>query len=218
MACIKSALYLILTALLIASVDVSHAAIVPDSGLLNFAVVRDGDQIGTYVLSFRQTNDRIDVTVKTRIAVKIAYITVYRFDHDGHETWQNGRLVQMETKTHDDGTDHKLQVLPDGTGKLRVIGDGKEMTARPDVVPASLWNPAFIRTNALMDSLVGKPLDIRIADRGEETVTVKGKSVKARHYSMTGELARELWYDENWVLVHMTLKGKDGSDVEYILN
>jgi len=218
MSCIKSALCLVGAALLIATVDVAHAANIPDGGSLNFAVVRDGTQIGTHVLSFRQASGRIDVTIKTRISVTFAFITVYRFEHDSHEAWQNGKLVGMETKTYNDGEDHTLLVSPNGAGKLRVISDGKELVANPNSVPASMWNAAFIRTNALMDSLVGKPLKIKIADKGEETVTARGAPVKAHHYSMTGELARELWYDKNRVLVRMALKGKDGSDIKYILH
>ena len=217
MARIKLALYLVLSTVLFAHSDIARAAIVPDSGLLNFAVMREGKQIGTHVLTFRQTGERIDVTIKTRIAVKFAFITVYHFEHDGQETWRNGRLIALKTVTNDDGTDHTLTVSLDGAGQLRAIGDGKEMTASPNVVPASLWNPAFVRTKALMDSLVGKRLDIKIADRGVETVMVKDVKKNARHYSMTGELARELWYDDNWVLVRMALTGKDGSAVEYIL-
>lgn len=214
---IKSLMSVGVAMLLLAAVGTSDAATIPPGGLLDFAVMRDGKQVGTHVLTFRQSDDRLDVTIKTRIAVKLAFITVFRFDHDGEEVWRDGKLVRMETRTNDDGTAHTLQVSPDRTGKLRVVGDGKEMLAEPDSVPASLWNPVFIGTNALMDSLVGKPLDIAVADAGEDTVTVKGQPVAAHHYSMTGELARELWYDASGTLVRMTLTAKDGSDVQYVL-
>jgi hypothetical protein len=195
----------------------SVAEIVPDSGILNFRVMRSGTPIGTHKLLFRQSGDVVDVRINTRIAVKMAYITVYRFEHDGHEVWKNGRLTSMETRTHDDGTDHDLRVLSREDGKLRVIGDGVESVAEGDAVPASVWNPAFIRTGKLMNSLVGGQLAVRVDFRGEETLQVRGKPVKAKHYSMTGNFARELWYDEKWVLVRMSLTGKDGSAVDYIL-
>jgi hypothetical protein len=217
MARLGTALQFALVTLLVAWTGAAHAAVVPNGGMLDFAVVRDGEEIGSYVLSFHEAKDRLDVTVKTRIKVKMAFITVYRFEHDSHEVWKGGKLVQMNTSTNDDGTDHKLMVTADGSGKLRVIGDGKQMTADPDTIPASLWNPAFIQNNDLMDSLVGKPLAIKVADMGEDTVTAWGKPVKAHHYSMTGDLARELWYDQNGTLVHMTLIAQDGSGVEYVL-
>jgi len=215
---LKPILFLTASLILAMYVLAAHAAIVPASGKLDFSVVRDGKKIGTHVLSFRRANNRVDVDIHTRIAVKVAFITVYRFEQDGHEVWQGGRLVRMQTKTHDDGTDHTLEVSANGAGKLRVVGDGQVREAAADAVPASLWNPAFIRTKALMNSLVGTPLDIRIAYKGQEDVTVRGRPVRAHHYSLTGEMPRELWYDQNWVLIRMTLKGKDGSAVQYLLN
>lgn len=214
----KAALFLLLATVLAVPGGAARAAVVPADGLLNFAVMRDGEEIGSHVLTFKQVDDKIHVTIKTRIAVKMAFITVYRFEQDGHEVWHNGKLIAMETETNDDGTDHTLQVKADGSGGLRVVGDDKELRAPPDSIPASLWNPAFIRTKALMDSLVGKPLEIQVAADGVETVSVKGRPVQARHYTLSGEMPRELWYDENWVLIRMTLTGDDGSAVQYVLN
>ena len=44
-----------------------------------------------------------------------------------------------------------------------------------------------------------------------------GKAIPAHHYSMTGEFARELWYDKSRVLVKMSLTGKDDSKIDYVL-
>lgn len=195
----------------------ARADIVPENGVLDFTVVRDGTDIGTHRLTFRQNGNRIEMDIATRIAVKIAFVTVYRFEHDGHEVWENGKLVEMRTKTHDDGTDHMLQVVRGADGNYQVTADGKSFSADGSLVPASLWNPEFIRTGKLMNSILGTPLKIAVAYKGEEQVDVHGRKVKAKHYSMTGDFARELWYDDHWVLVHMELKGKDGSPVTYVL-
>jgi hypothetical protein len=48
-------------------------------------------------------------------------------------------------------------------------------------------------------------------------VTARGRSVEARHYQLSGELERELWYDAAGVLVQVRFKGKDGSDIRYEL-
>jgi hypothetical protein len=200
-----------------AAAPAARADIVPEGGVLDFTVVRDGSDIGTHRITFRRQNERIDVDVVTRIAVKVAFVTVYRFEHDGHEAWQDGRLMSMETKTHDDGKDHLLKVVRNGNGSYRATADGKSFDADGAAVPASLWNPEFVKSGKLMNSLVGTPLRIAVAYKGEEAIPVHGRDVKAKHFSMTGEFERELWYDDHWVLVHMELKGKDGSRVKYVL-
>ena len=194
-----------------------NAAMVPSSGALDFTVLRKGEDIGTHRISFRRSGDALEVDIKTRIAVKIAFITVFRFDHDGHEVWRDNKLVAMETKTNDDGEDHSLVATANGRGGLKIVGDGKEMTAKGSVIPASLWNASFLETKQLLNSLVGTELAIDVTFKGEEPVTVKGRSIRAKHYSMTGDFERELWYDPDWVLVKVAFKGEDGSEIQYVL-
>jgi len=190
---------------------------VPSSGALDFTVLREGEDVGTYQIHFQRNGDALDVDVKTRIAVKIAFITVFRYEHDAHEVWRGDKLVSMETKTNDDGEDHSLVATANGNGELKIVGDGKELTAKGSMIPASLWNATFLETKELLNSQVGTALAIDVAFKGEEPITVKGKSIRAKHYSMTGALERELWYDSDWVLVKMAFKGRDGSDIQYVL-
>lgn len=193
------------------------SAMVPSDGALDFTVLRDGKDVGTHRIDFRRNGDALEVDIKTRIAVKMAFITVFRFEHDGHEVWRGDKLVSMETKTHDDGEDHSLVATANGDGDLKIVGDGKEMTAKGSMIPASLWNATFLEAKELLNSQVGTDLAIDVAFKEEESVTVNGKSVRARHYSMTGEFERELWYDADWVLVKIAFKAKDGSDIQYVL-
>ena len=59
---------------------------------------------------------------------------------------------------------------------------------------------------------------IRVRDNGQQAVPVHGKTVQARHFVITGDLERELWFDDDNVIVKVRLKGKDGSDIQYLLN
>ena len=34
---------------------------------------------------------------------------------------------------------------------------------------------------------------------------------------MTGQFERELWYDNDGVLVRVEFKGEDGSDIQYVI-
>ena len=213
-----ASLPLLVAALCIAgAVLPASAAMVPPDGALDFTVLRDGDQVGTHHLDFHRSGNDLEVDIRTRIAVKLAFITVFRFEHDGHEVWRDNRLVSMETKTNDDGTDHTLKAQAEGNGELKIVGDGKERVTADSVIPASLWNHTFLDSKELLNSLDGSDLAIDVAFKGDESVTVNGKTVPAKHYSMTGDFARELWYDTDWVLVKIAFKGQDGSDIQYVL-
>lgn len=195
----------------------AQSAMIPSTGTLDFTVFREGEEIGTHQIDFLQKDEILEVNVKTRIAVKIAFITVFRFVHDGHEVWRDNRLVSIETKTNDDGDDHSLSAKVNASGDLQVLGDGENRTVKGSVIPASLWNSTFLESKELLNSLIGTELAIDVVFKGEEPIEVQGKMVNAKHYSMTGEFERELWYDEDQVLVKFAFSGEDGSNIQYIL-
>jgi len=205
------------SAMLFPPLDPVDAATVGAHRALDFTVIREGENIGTHQIHFRKNGAALEVDIKTRIAVKFAFITVFRFEHDGHEVWRGNKLVAMETKTNDDGTNHSLVVSADGYGELKIVGDSEERTVKDDIIPASLWNVAFLDDKALLNSLVGTQLAIDVVYVGEEPITVAGRTIHAKHYCMTGDFERELWYDNDSVLAKVAFKGKDGSDIQYVL-
>src|SRR5690348_1747258 len=79
-----------------------------DTVTLSFAVMRNGDQIGTSTTRLRRDGARTIAEIATHIAVKLAYITVYRYDQTEIEHWVDGYLVAMTAHTDDNGTIHKV--------------------------------------------------------------------------------------------------------------
>ena len=187
----------------------------PSSGRLNFAVLRDGSEVGRHELQFRNDPEGLKVDINTNVAVKIAFITAYRFEHEGHEVWQGGRLVRLWSKTNDDGTRHVLDVSAAGND-LNVMADGKDPVTRPLRIPASLWHEGILREAQILNTLDGSRMAIAVTDLGTESIAVQGHTIPARHYAITGDLQRELWYDAQSILVKVRFKAKDGSQIEYI--
>lgn len=194
----------------------ADAATVPPGGRLHFTVIRNGETIGHNTLDFSQSADRLEVRVRTAVAVKIAFITAYHFNHEATETWQNGRLWSLASRTDDDGVKHELRVQAEN-GALQVDGDRKRSEAPAAIVPASLWNRDIVASRMLLNTLDGSQMAIQVEDAGMEQVRVAGATVAARHYRLTGDLQRELWYDESGALVQVRLRAKDGSDVLYAI-
>jgi hypothetical protein len=206
-----------LTAAVFAAVMVAQAAQALQPGPLNFTVYRDGSEIGTHKIDIRREGADTRVDIKTDVAVKLAFITVYRFEHQGRETWREGRLVFIESKTDDDGKDKWLKGEANGKG-LEIAGSAKAYTADPAIIPASLWNPKIVKQGHILNTLDGSKMAVTIKDLGEEKIKAYGKAIPARHYSVTGQLERELWFDADGTLVQVRFKGSDKSDIRYVLN
>ncbi|MEP0144978.1 MAG: DUF6134 family protein [Roseobacter sp.] len=170
------------------------------SGSLIFDVVRKGKDIGDHSYKFSGQSGNFTVRVATDIAVKVPLIrtTAYSFKHKSIENWKGGQLQQLSSSTNDDGEPHQLK------------------TANKGALPASLWNDDIVRGGKLMNTIDGKIMSVRTADLGTETIKTKSGSVSAHHYRLSGDLARDLWYDSDGNLAQVMFKADDGSTVMYI--
>ncbi|MEC7655058.1 MAG: DUF6134 family protein, partial [Pseudomonadota bacterium] len=82
---------------------------VPEDGILSFDIVRNGSSIGTHTYRFDQYDGRTEVRIKTEIDYRLLLIPIYRFEHESHEVWENGRLSLLESNTNENGTPVKLE-------------------------------------------------------------------------------------------------------------
>ena len=197
--------------ILCAAVDAQAA---PDP--LDFTVLRNGDPVGSHSLRFNQDGESLRVTIDTNVVVKMAMIPVYRFEHHGVEVWTAGKLAALNSKTNDDGVHHDLSVKSNGGG-MEVAGDGKARHDQTEELPASLWNQRTVQQKTLLNTLDGNAMTIHVTDLGEDGVMAAGRRVHAHHFAMSGDLARDLWYDDEGTLVQVKFKAKDGSDILYQL-
>ena len=176
----------------------AQAATVPASGHLSFSVVRKGSHIGTYKLGFTQSGKTLKVSIKTHVNVKMLLISVYHFNQQSTEIWQGGKLASLQTATDDNGKKSHISI---GASPL---------------IPASLWDVDMLRARTVLNTITGKPMRIRVASLGAQTVQTGSGAVATKHYRVSGDLARDLWYDAGGNLVKVAMKGNDGSLVSYI--
>lgn len=183
---------------------------------LEYAVLRDNEAVGMHVIDFSRSGDTTNVKISTNVVVKVAFIPVYRFEHAGFETWQGNRLISIKTRTNDDGTPHQLAATAYG-GHLRVSGDGSAGDVGGAIIPASLWNAAIVSQSSILNTLDGREMPISVVDRGEEVVRAANADVAAHHYTISGGLDRDVWFDRTNTLVRVAFAAKDGSHIVYQL-
>lgn len=124
-----------------------------------FVVLRGGDPIGTHRAEVEVVGDETRVHVSIALDVAFGPIPLYRYRHDSREIWRDGRLIRLESRTDDDGEMLTLSVrsVPGG---LRVDGSKGVFTAPADTVPTSYWTPALAADRPLLDSQIGRLLDV----------------------------------------------------------
>ncbi|MBI3445687.1 MAG: hypothetical protein HY055_10070 [Magnetospirillum sp.] len=184
---------------------------------LTYSVVRNGETIGSHSYTFRTRPDGgTVVTIHATIRVSILMVTAYSFEQHGTELWENDHLKAMDFFTDDDGLRHKVEAEV-SRSRMTVSVDGKPPVYHPEMLPATLWHIPSPQTNIVLDPADGDATPIKTSYAGEDTITVRGRPLKAQHWVWDGGLKRDLWYDGNQALVQVRIKGDDDSDVFYVL-
>ncbi len=192
---------------------------VPDTNILSFTVFRDGSEIGTHTIRFSGDESTMSVEIATnvRVALPLVDITLYRFTHEGHETWRDGKLVSLTSSTDDDGTAKAVTVQRDGD-RLNVNGSAGTHESPATIVPASLWNPSLQSSSILLNTLDGTEMAVTVSSLGMESIDAHDEKISAQHFRVSGDLERDLWYTPDGVLAGIRFLGDDGSEITYILH
>ena len=199
-------------------VALSGAAVIASTGAatMNFAVMRNGAQIGTNSVSFDRSANGTTVQTVTHVSVGLGFITFYHFDQTETEQWTDGRLVALNSTTDDNGTVHHASATV-RDGKIEVRADNQVKELAPTTIPLNLWNVALVDQKMVLDPEHGSIEPVKVIDRGEENVAVQGKTRRTHHYQIVTTFPQDVWYDDKNDLVQVELKGRDGSTIRYRL-
>ncbi|REF87342.1 hypothetical protein DES32_0962 [Methylovirgula ligni] len=190
----------------------SAAIVAPTTEERVFDITRDGNKIGTQIVDITRDGDETTVKFKTHIEVEIMFVVVHRFDHIATEIWNGGKFVSYKAFTKENSDVNKLTAVAKGD-KIALTVNGEEKDVDGNLVFASFWKPDFVGQKALLHPDTGHELAVEVADLGDDTITLKdGSSVKARHYKISGDIERDLWFDGD-NLIRIKLFGSDHSTI-----
>ena len=58
---------------------------------------------------------------------------------------------------------------------------------------------------------------MKTTDRGTEFILAGPKSVKARHYALSGDVRRDVWYGPDGQTLQVLFRAKDGSKIAFVM-
>ena len=174
-----------------------------------FDIMREGSKIGDDTFDVTRAGDVTDVKITTHIAVKIAFVTAYRYEHSETQSWKGNQLVSFHSSTDANGTSHDVSASVAG-GKVALVVDGEATVAPKGIMPASVWTTEIAKRPQLFDPGDGKRMSVRGQTLGGENVVLNGAPHQLEHVKLTGQFDRDLWFDEQG-LVKMVMRGTDNS-------
>jgi uncharacterized protein DUF6134 len=189
----------------------------PESKRLAFRLVREGNAIGTHVLTFARSDNRLDVHIEVDIAVRFGPLVLFRYTLRGLEQWQNGQVVHLDATTNDNGTADQMHADRDTRGLWIEGSQASRYLAPSDALPATHWNMAELQT-PWINLQGGRLLHPVVRRVGPGPVTMAGGQTEtATEYALSGDARLDIWYNAARQWSGLRFAAKDGSEVRYQL-
>ena len=190
-------------------------AAIPATGRSDYDVIREGERIGDHSVVFRHDGRRITVATRTDIDVKLLGVTLYRFRYEAEEDWFDGQLTRLKSSTDRDGETLTVNLARAGN-RIRGVCNGMNLDLPASVLPISMWHPDFVRQSVILDQYNCVERKVSIANDGIEPIFAGSKNLTARHYAVTGELQRDVWYGPDGQIVRVAFPSEGGSEIAFV--
>lgn len=175
----------------------------------DFEVRRNGQPIGSHVVTVEKKGEETQVQVALDLAVTFGPFTLYRYTHRSSERWMSDRLQSIEASTDDDGTRYALRARAEGD-KVVLEGPEGRQAGSADTMPSSYWNPRLRQAAAWIETHWGVLLPVKVAKGVPVTLELPGRTVQAIPHTITSEKAEvtPLYTEEGeWVGMTFDLWG-----------
>lgn len=200
-----------------AAVLAPSAGAVAGSRDLGFAVYRKGGKIGEHAFRFApHATGASRVTSELDLAVKLAFVTVYRYRQVGEEEWDGDLLLRTRIETDDDGEATRVTARADG-GRLRVAGPvGDYALPMGAMTDLGFWHQRVTRQAVLIDSQNGELVPVAITPGPLEPVEAGGATIDARRFALVASRGRAgtVWFDADGLLARALIDTR-GERLEY---
>jgi hypothetical protein len=183
-----------------------------------FSVLYKGDRIGAHTVSYSAATGQTQVTTEIDLVIKALFFTVYAFSHHSEEIWRDGRLISLGSETIEHG--ETLLVAGAATPQgFRVINKvGPFIAASSALTTNSLWTPAVLEQDTLIDAQHGGVIGVSVRRLGDEQIVIADRQIRATRYRfITPYFAGSIWYDDERRWVHGEFE-RDGELIEYRLD
>ncbi len=187
---------------------------IPADNRLEFKVKRNGQQIGEHVIAFDRSGDALQVEISIDLKVKLAFVTVYNYEHSSKEVWRDGQLVSIRTTTDDNG-DEQFVRADRQDSEIVVDSSSGERAIDTPVLPTSYWHKDMLGAARWLNTQNGEVVSSSIEELGIDTIEVAGETVEAERYRLRGDIDADLWYSQGeWV--KLQFEAEDGSLIDYV--
>jgi len=184
---------------------------------LSFDVYLDDKKIGLHEVRISEEGDEKRVAVQANMQVNLLFITLFSYEHEAQERWQQGCIAELNTRTLDDG--EHLEVTGVKVDKGLQVKTRQESKVIDDCVRTfAYWDPQLLSSNYLLNTQNGKYEQAQLIKEGEQPLSFNGMTYGPKRYRLNvGEdVVIQLWYDadNSWQALETRVAG--GRKLRYL--
>jgi hypothetical protein len=180
-------------------------------GSYTFDVTRNGTAIGKQVVTIGRQGDTLTAVTESTIAVKLLGVVIYRLHQVLTETYKDGQLVALSGETVD-SNGRRLAELSRTGDRWAGHYNKEKRDFVCDCGVSTMWHLSTVKPE-MIEVSQGQLRHVTITDRGMETLALPEGNIAVHHFTVGGDIKRDVWYDPNGNLVAAAQLGSDGSKI-----
>jgi hypothetical protein len=168
-------------------------------------------RIGEHRMTVERNGDALVIEHDSEIALGLLFTVIYRREARSREVWQDDRLVSFESVIDDNGTIHEVRARAEGD---RLLIEGSNGAAREAPGDVATTQPSFedaIERQRFLKVATGEVVEASVEPTGPDSIMLNGRDVAATRYRLSGELGREIWFDDAGLWVKWQLERGGGT-------
>ena len=166
-------------------------------------------EIGASTVSLRRQGSSITADVTANLDISILGLLNFTYDLQARETWQAGRLQNLEATTNNDGSAEFANASAT-SGGVQVSGSRYSGLVPGNPATSSFFAADFLTRPVWISTQDGRPLNIRAGNAGPMTLETAAGPANVTRYTVRGDMEIDLFYTERgeWVGSQRTLAGQ----------
>jgi hypothetical protein len=159
--------------------------------------------VGTLTNIIETKDTTVKVEARTRILVKMGFLTLFRHHNDRREVWCGGRLVAYESYTEENS--EVTRVKGQAVGDRFILQRGNTMIeGSAGIFPTNPWSRKILNTTEIISPVKGSVQRVNVVANGSKPIRLGDRETLVDHFAMTGDKKIDAWYDRNGTLVRFT--------------
>jgi len=166
-----------------------------------FRVWLDDTPIGYHQVNINTEAKRKSVHTQASFDVRFLLIPVYSYEHETRELWEDGCLVNINSKTDDNGDDYYISSNKQSS-VLALETQNGSTSLDGCVRTFAYWDIELMQDERLLNTQTGEYQSVSVTDMGTNMLTVDEEQFEARQFRLVSEdMTIDLWYskDMHWL-------------------